>query len=380
MSSFVFPFGYTKMHHTKVIDYQLNRWHSLGYTNIEDMKNAAKEINKVEDWKAALLKQAELAYDEGRLMNATFNYRAAEFFVHPDDPDKNMLYNRFIDMFYNELFKDENLKREWIPYNGNEIPALKLKSKTDIAKDTLVIHGGFDSFMEELYSCAFYFTERGYDVILFEGPGQGAALKDKGIYSNYRWEKPVKAVLDHYKLDNVTIIGFSMGGWFCFRAAAYEPRIKRVIASSIAYDYMKIPPKPVENFARWLFKHPKIMNVMTDLKMKMMPQEKWGVDNLMYITGTKTPLDAGLALLEFNEEHLKSEMVKQDVLILTGEADHFIPVKMHRLQVAALKNAKSIKEHIFTEKTQAHNHCMIGNTGLMLETMASWLELKKAIE
>jgi len=373
MKNFEFPIGYVKMHKTKIIDFQLNRWYSWGYTRLEDMQAAAKEINKLEDWKAALLKQADKALKEGRLMNATFNYRAAEFFVHPDDPDKKKLYDQFIDMFYNQLFKGENLERVWIPYEKTEIPVLKIPSALDHVKDTIVVHGGFDSFMEELYSCAVYFSNLGYDVFLFEGPGQGAVLKEKDLVLDYEWEKSVGAVLDYFDLKDATLLGFSMGGWLCFRAAAYEPRIKRVIASSIAYDYMKIPSKAIEAFARWLFKYPKVMNVMSEWKMKMMPQEKWGVDNLMYITGTKTPLDGGLALLEFNEEHLKSELVKQDVLVLTGEADHFIPVKMHHLQVKALKNVKSMEEHIFTEETHAHNHCMIGNTRLMLDTMAEWL-------
>ncbi len=68
-----------------------------------------------------------------------------------------------------------------------------------------------------------------------------------------------------------------MGGWLCFRAAAYESRIKRVIASSIAYDYMKIPPAYIEKFARWLLKHPRIMEPAARLKMKLMPQENWGI-------------------------------------------------------------------------------------------------------
>ena len=54
---------------------------------------------------------------------------------------------------------------------------------------------------------------------------------------------------------------------------------------------MKIPPKAVEKFARWLFKHPALMNTLSKLKMKLMPQEKWGIDNLMYITKTDTPVD-----------------------------------------------------------------------------------------
>ena len=106
---------------------------------------------------------------------------------------------------------------------------------------TIVMHGGFDSFIEEFYSWMRYLSDHGYEVLAFEGPGQGAALKKYGIALDYRWENSAKKILDYFQVDDVTWLGISMGGWFCFRAAAFESRIKRVIASGIAFDYMKFP-------------------------------------------------------------------------------------------------------------------------------------------
>ena len=48
--------------------------------------------------------------------------------------------------------------------------------------------------------------------------------------------KPIKAVFDYLRLEDVSIIGIAMGGWLGLRAAAFEPRIKRVIASSVLFD------------------------------------------------------------------------------------------------------------------------------------------------
>ncbi|MGM7681821.1 alpha/beta fold hydrolase [Cytobacillus sp. Hm23] len=377
MTQFDYPVGYHDFHKTKIIDYQMNRWYSMGYTRKEDMVDAASRIKKLEDWKEEMIRQAEKAIDEKRLMNGTFYYRAAEFFAHPNDPDKLRLYDTFIEMFYNDLFVEHDIERHNIPYENVFLPAMRLPSNNKNGRGTIVIHGGFDSFMEELYSMANYFVQLNYEVILFEGPGQGGALKKSDLALSYEWEKPTKAVLDYFQLNNVTLLGVSMGGWLCFRAAAHEQRIKRVIALSIAYDYMKIPPPIIEKFALWLFKHPKLMYWMADVKMKMMPQERWGTDNLMYITKTDTPLDGGMALLEFNAAHLKSEHVTQDVLILTGSEDHFIPLKMHDIQVKALTNAKSITERIFTRDDHAHNHCQVGNFGLALSVMSNWLNEKE---
>lgn len=377
MKTFEFPVGYHTMHKTKIIDYQLNRWYSLGYSRLEDMREAGQNIKGMRDWKAEMVRQADKALAEGRLMNGTFFYRAAEFFTHPTDPDKLALYRKFSDLFYNELFVDEPFERFTVPYGDVSLPGLRLPAQTEAPRGTIILHGGFDSFIEELYSLGTYFAHRGYEVIMFDGPGQGGALKEHQLPMDFRWEKPAKAILDYFNLNDVTWIGISMGGWLCFRAAAYEPRISRVIASSIAYDYMKIPPPAVENFARWLMKHRTLMNVMSEWKMKMRPQEKWGIDNLMYMTKTHSVSEASDKLLEFNADNLKSGLVTQDVLILTGAEDHFIPLKMHRLQVEALTHARSVTERIFTRADQAQNHCQVGNMGLALDTMAAWIETKE---
>lgn len=120
------------------------------------------------------------------------------------------------------------------------------------------------------------------------------------------------------------------------------------------------------------------MEPMARLKMKTMPQENWGAVNLMYITKKdNSPIEASKVMLEFTAENLKSELVKQDVLILTGEEDHFIPLKMHYMQVEALKNARSITEHIFTRKEQGQNHCQVGNIALALKVMSEWIKDKE---
>jgi pimeloyl-ACP methyl ester carboxylesterase len=373
MMTFEFPLGYHTLNSTKIIDYQLNRWHSLGYARLEDMQEAGRKIRSFDDWKEVMTALAETAEAEGRWINAAFYYRAAEFFVLPSDPDKELLYDRFSDAFYNHAFAGEPFEQYRVPYEGAYLPALRLPAQQGPARGTIVIHGGFDSFIEEWYSCATFFAARGYDVILFEGPGQGAALKKAGLALTHEWEKPVKAVLDYFVLDDVTLLGISMGGWMCFRAAAFEPRIRRVIASSIAYDYMQFLPEPARVIIMYLFRFRGLMDRIAAMKMNASYQERWGINNLMYITKTKPPMDATDVLLRFNAENQHPERVLQDVLILTGAEDHFIPLKMHDRQVRALGNARSVTARIFTREEQAQNHCQIGNLGLALNVMLDWI-------
>jgi pimeloyl-ACP methyl ester carboxylesterase len=376
MMTFDFPVGYHTFHTIKIINFQLNRWYSLGYARLEDLKIAGGQIQTFDDWKQVMTALAEKAESENRWINAAFYYRAAEFFVLPSDPDKELLYTRFSDIFYYKAFAGEPIERRWVPYEGSRLPVLRIPAAKGPAKGSIVIHGGFDSFIEEWYSCATFFVAQGYDVIMFEGPGQGAALKKYGLLLTHEWEKPVKAILDHFALDDVTLLGISMGGWMCFRAAAFEPRIKRVIASGIAFDYLQIPPLPIQMLAGFLLRFPRLMDYLAGLKMKASYQERWGINNLMYITNNPSPVGASEVLLRFNEKNQHPELVKQDVLILTGSEDHFIPLKMHYKQINALKNARSVTARIFTRDEQGQNHCQVGNMGLALGVMLKWIEEK----
>jgi pimeloyl-ACP methyl ester carboxylesterase len=376
MTEFNFPVGFHPFHTVKIINFQLNRWHSLGYAHFGDLLQAAQRIKTLDDWKGVMVSLAKEAEAEERWMNAAFYYRAAEFFTLPSDPDKKVLYDQFTNIFYTKTFAVESFERLLVPYEQTHLPAIRVPSALPGCKGTIVMHGGFDSFIEEFYSLAVYFSNHGFDVILFEGPGQGAALKKFGLPLTYQWEKPVKAVLDYFHLDDVTLLGISMGGWLCFRAAAYEPRIRLVIALSIAFDYMQIPSLPIQLLVKVLMQSRGLMDYLARFKMNANYQERWGINNLMYITKTTTPMDATDVLLQFNEHNLHSELVKQDVLILTGSEDHFIPLKMHYKQVNALKKAKSVTGRIFTKADQAQNHCQIGNIGLALDVMEKWIDEK----
>ncbi len=375
-SNFTFPVGYHEFHKDQLFNFQLNRWHSLGYARFEDMKEASQKIKTLEDWKREMLKLAEKAVSEKRFMNAAFYYRAAEFYILTEDPDKELLYDKFNDLFY-KVFKNDKIEQFKIPYKRSFLPAMKIPHLRGNKKGVIVMHGGFDSFIEEFYSWMRYFSDNGYEVIAFEGPGQGAARRKYGLTLDYEWEKPSKAVLDYFRLNNVTWLGISMGEWFCFRAAAYEPRIKRVIASGIAYDYMKFPNIVAQWLGNLFFYHLRnFTNKAAIKKMKKDPMHAWTIGNLMYIANKKTPMDAFDVAAQMNEQNLHSGLVKQDVLILTGREDHFIPFKMHDMQVKALTNVRSVTARVFTKEEQAQNHCQIGNIGLALDVMVKWIEEK----
>jgi len=66
MSRFTFPVGYHNIHRTKIVNYQLNRWHSLGYCRLEDLKAAAARMRRMDDFKNEMVREGERALSEER--------------------------------------------------------------------------------------------------------------------------------------------------------------------------------------------------------------------------------------------------------------------------------------------------------------------------
>ncbi len=368
-----FPVGYYDFNKNKAFNFQLNRFYSMGYARLEDMEAIGKRISSFDEWHHEMIKLAEQSVSENRLLNTAIYYRAAEFFLTEENPEKEILYNKFIDYFYKARAND-NIKKVEIPNNESSIYTLHLQPENG-EKGTIIMHAGYDGFKEELYSLMLYFYNNNYEVITFDVPWMGRSQKNKEMGLDIEWEKPIKSILDYFELDNVTLIGISMGGWLSLRAAAFEPRIKRVIASSVSYDVSQYNGILGQQLAKLFFnKFRKFTNKMITKKMQKDLYYAWFVNHLMYATNKQSPIEAFDVLMQFSEENLHSELVKQDVLIITGKEDHAIPYKMHKLQVKALTNAKSVTAKVYTKETTGQYHCQIGNVSLALVAMLDWIE------
>lgn len=101
---------------------------------------------------------------------------------------------------------------------------------------TLIINNGYDGTAEEMF---FYSgpaaLARGYNVLVFDGPGQGHALMRQGLPLRPDWETVIRAVLDHLLSrsdvdgDRLVLMGCSLGGLLAARAASYEPRLAALV-------------------------------------------------------------------------------------------------------------------------------------------------------
>lgn len=122
---------------------------------------------------------------------------------------------------------------------------------TSERRPTIIINNGSDGQTVDLLAeGGLDGLERGYNVVIFEGPGQGSQLFLHNIVFIPEWEKVLTPLIDELvkrrDVDSkkIAVRGISFGGLLTPRAAAFEPRIAALIAdpgsTSTFLDYPEI--------------------------------------------------------------------------------------------------------------------------------------------
>jgi hypothetical protein len=111
------------------------------------------------------------------------------------------------------------------------------------AGPTLLFPAGYDSPAEESYSLgAVEAAARGFTVVAFCGPGQGAMLYDHDLPFRHDFEAVVGPMIDFVQSrsdldgERIGIVGRSFGGYLAPRAASAEPRVRALSADPAQYD------------------------------------------------------------------------------------------------------------------------------------------------
>ncbi len=369
--------GWLNLHPDASLNFQLNRWLAYGGESwLADVQPALEGLTGYDAWREAFLTLGERALSRGRPLDAALHLRAAEFFMVPGDRRKTQVRLQLTALL-RDAYGVKPADRRDVPFAGRTLPAFCFAS--DKPRGTIVAFGGFDSYIEEFFPIFIQLRDRGWSVVAFEGPGQGEVLEDRYRSMTPHWHKPVAAVLDAYGLDDVTLLGISLGGCLAIRAAAFEPRVKRVIAFDAMTDFLacmlrQLPPAGARAMqwllrvrARW------IVNAISRAVARRRPVVEWGLVQAMHVLGRTTPFDVFEAAAAFRTGDI-SDRVRQDVLLLAGADDHYVPLEQIRDQAALLTAARSVTSRVFSRADDAQAHCQVGNLPLAIDVMADWLE------
>ncbi|MFZ4584205.1 MAG: alpha/beta hydrolase family protein [Acidimicrobiia bacterium] len=138
-----------------------------------------------------------------------------------------------------------------IPYDKRTLPGWFVKPSADAGKrPTIILCNGSDGQnVDMLAQGGLAALERGYNILIFEGPGQGSLLFLDNIPFRTDWENVITPIVNFLEkrsdvdAKKIALRGISFGGVLAPRAAVYEKRIAALIADPGALEvWTNYPP------------------------------------------------------------------------------------------------------------------------------------------
>lgn len=312
-------------------------------------------------------------------LRASNYYRTAEFFLRDDprnDPRVADTSARAIETFRSAPDIQTRWARVRIPYEGIHLEGYYLNLSGDDRGPTLLAHGRFDSTVEELFFAIGEAARRyGWNCLIFEGPGQGSALRQHKLPFRHDWEAVVTPVVDFaVNLPGVdpapiALIGMSLGGYLAPRAAAFEHRI----SACIAYDgvlNMAVALPETQTPGRDRTQRAAALDTLIAHRTEAPTSLRWALSNAAWVFN----IAAGQELLDEAAKYDLTDAADNIVcptLVCEAENDPFFQGQPSKLY-AALRCPKTFVK--FTAAEGAGEHCHVGALTLFHQRMFDWLD------
>ncbi len=184
-------------------------------------------------------------------------YRQACYFIRSDPSDARMLQAwsdhvaAYTAAFARLDAGPELVERVDVPYDGTTLKAWFFAPDDDRRpRATLLTPAGYDSTAEAGWVDVPDALARGYNVVSFEGPGQGEALYVKKLYFRPDFEHVLGQVVDWFSrrsdvdASRIGLVGRSFGGYLAPRGATAEHRIAALVCDPAQPDMGAKVPAP----------------------------------------------------------------------------------------------------------------------------------------
>ena len=177
-------------------------------------------------------------------MRAAAYYRAA-LHRHPDPtaPEIRQLAEKEVAAYQRAIaLLSLPVQPVRIPYEGTTLPGYFYRSAKSTKKaPLLIVMTGRDAWAEDDSYIAQDALARGWHCLLVDGPGLGRVLRLQGLPFRPDWEKVITPIVDFalrqpgVDAGRIALMGISMGGALAPRGAAFEHRLKLLIANPGVY-------------------------------------------------------------------------------------------------------------------------------------------------
>jgi pimeloyl-ACP methyl ester carboxylesterase len=140
-----------------------------------------------------------------------------------------------------------NCERVEITYDGGSFPGFLVKGHGAGPRPCMVFCNGLDSVKEMIYlTVRDEFAKRGISCLMIDQPGVGEALRLSGLCAIAESERWAGAAVDYLEtrkdIDHrrIGMMGWSLGGYYAPRAAAFEKRFKICVAWGANHNWGEV--------------------------------------------------------------------------------------------------------------------------------------------
>jgi hypothetical protein len=268
-----------------------------------------------------------------------------------------------------------------IPYEGSSLPGWFFRATVSAegAAPTLVAVNGSDGSLAALWAaCGAPALRRGYNVLLFDGPGQQSMLFERDVPFRPDWEKVLTPVFDAVAgydgvdASRIAVYGISQAGYWVSRALAFEHRFAAGI----------VDPGVVDVSTSWTDHMPKNMirlldegedqKVDRDMAMAMRFSSElsstWQFRARPY--GTTGYAETLKAVRQYTVAEVAGG-ITTPLLITSPEDEQFWPGQSERLAELTPSVSTLLP---FTAAEGANYHCEPLGRGLTAQRMFDWLD------
>ncbi len=348
---------------------------------LREWKNTAQRVHAIGS--RALAAGHRVSAREA-LLRASNYYRTAEFYRRDDpanDPEVKLLSTLSRETFAQAAtLMDTPVEAVRIPYQDTSLPGyLFLVDDSGTPRPTVIFTSGFDSTLEEVYFVvAAAALRRGYNVLAYDGPGQGAALREQALVFRPDWEAVVTPVVDYALTrpeiapDRIVLMGYSLGGYLTARAAAHEHRLAALVLDDGLYSYHDANTQVMPPFLReWVETgRDDLANPVAGLLMTSSTQARWALRNGVWTFGATSVADYIRRTTDYTLDGV-AHLIDCPTLILDAENDQFFHGQPQRV-AAALTCPHTLIT--LPEAEGAGEHCHMGAMSRFQQTTFDWLD------
>ncbi|MCS6881456.1 MAG: alpha/beta hydrolase [Oscillochloridaceae bacterium] len=346
--------------------------------------NESDPASWVRAWKsmAAHLEQAAaFMQTKSRLVSARETYlramtyyRFASLCQSPQDADLPTTWQRMRECFRKvaELSNPPVIPLQ-IPFDGKTLTGYFMRpDATGARRPTLLAVSGGDGVAEDMY----FFggaagIRRGYNVLMFEGPGQGQAILD-GMSVRLDTEALAHQIVDfalglpEVDGERLAIYGISGGGYAVTRAAAFEKRIKACIANPSIIDLSRLIQSEWAAFQ-------KAPNALKEMLLRIItrrnPVVQVALSKLLWSMGVNRITEY---MEKVKQARVEVEQIECAMLCMVSTADPAECIRQTHECYDRLRGQKAIR--VFTAEEGAEAHCQVNNLSLSNQTLFDWLD------